>query len=161
MKFTVCLFRSDGLQIRGRAAPPGRPAPQGFRQGDNASVFDRDPAGRENHLPWHGCSEGVSVVQAQRGSSQPQFNVLVVRPFPLLWLLGMLAVRILCDLFRGMLGVRIWWDCAVFDRRLGPDLARVAHLDRIVSVWESLVGGDGRNLKAWALWGFCSRISRT
>ncbi len=44
-------------------------------------------------------------------------------------------------------------DCAVFDRRLGPDLARMAHLDRIVSVWESLVGGDGRNLKAWALWG--------
>ena len=77
------------------------------------------------------------MVQAQRGSSQPQFNVLVVRPFPLLWLLGMLAVHILCDLFRGMLGVRIWWDCAVFDRRLGPDLARVAHLDRIVSVWES------------------------
>ncbi len=29
---TVCFFNSDGLQIRGRAAPPGRPAPQGFQQ---------------------------------------------------------------------------------------------------------------------------------
>ncbi len=32
----------------------------------------------EKHLPWHECSEGsVSVAQAQRGSSQSQFNVLV------------------------------------------------------------------------------------
>ena len=97
-------------------------------------------------FPWFKHSEAVApTVQCVGGET-----------LPLIWLLGMLVVRIWCDLFRGMLVVRIWWGCAAFDRRLGPDLARVAHLDRIVLCLGKLVDGDGRNVKAWALWEFCS-----
>ena len=86
---TVCFFNSDGLQIRGRAVPPGRPAPQGFQQIGRSLLTRRQRVclwqrpsrlGESSSVAWvqqWGCFRGSSTARP----SHPQFNVLVVRPF--------------------------------------------------------------------------------